>query len=383
MFDIGNILTRAWKTLWNYKVLWIFGLLLVLSGASNSGSNGGSGSRYTSSYEDRGQYGYTMDHGIEGLEVSPSNPDWVNDMITFVKDTVVPLFATPEKALQTIIWIVVIVVGFCIVMGLLWSLVRYPSETASIRMVDEYDQTGTKVKFKEGWKLGWNRRAFRMWLVDLIIGSPAIVIGLLMLLGGILVAVNAQTMGEAAWAGLAGGIIFLLIFFLAFALFMIALGMLRELVVRSVAIEGATVGEAFKNGWTLFKRNLGHVLITWLVMLGITIGFGIASIIAFFVLLLPCALMTVPGAIVAAIPGAIAYGIASIFAGSWVPWAIGILVALPFFLTVTFLPMSFVSGWFVIFGVNVWTFAYRQFKFAALLPSVPSAVTPETPAAGK
>ena len=37
MFDIGKILSRAWQILWKYKVLWIFGLLLALSGAGGGG----------------------------------------------------------------------------------------------------------------------------------------------------------------------------------------------------------------------------------------------------------------------------------------------------------------------------------------------------------
>ena len=32
MFDIGHILKRAWGILWNYRVLWVFALLLALSG---------------------------------------------------------------------------------------------------------------------------------------------------------------------------------------------------------------------------------------------------------------------------------------------------------------------------------------------------------------
>ena len=32
MIDIGKILKRAWHILWNYKVLWIFGILLAAYG---------------------------------------------------------------------------------------------------------------------------------------------------------------------------------------------------------------------------------------------------------------------------------------------------------------------------------------------------------------
>ena len=54
MFDIGKILSRAWQILWKYKVLWIFGLLLALSGAGGGGgSGGGSNSNYSNEYNNQ------------------------------------------------------------------------------------------------------------------------------------------------------------------------------------------------------------------------------------------------------------------------------------------------------------------------------------------
>ena len=39
MIDIKSILKRSWKILWNYKVLWIFGILLALTAGGNAGSS--------------------------------------------------------------------------------------------------------------------------------------------------------------------------------------------------------------------------------------------------------------------------------------------------------------------------------------------------------
>jgi len=45
MFNISDLISRAWKILWNYRVLWILALLLALSGgAGGGGGGGGSGS---------------------------------------------------------------------------------------------------------------------------------------------------------------------------------------------------------------------------------------------------------------------------------------------------------------------------------------------------
>jgi hypothetical protein len=370
MFDIGKILSRAWQTLWKYRVLWIFGLLLALSGAGggSGGSSGGGNSSYQNDYNNQfGQF-----ENFNGFQYDQNTPAWAKEMGTWAEAHVVPLFATPEKALQTGIWIIVILLGFSIVMGLLMALIRYPSETAVIRMVDDHEQTGNKVKFKEGWKLGWNRRAFRMWLVDLLISIPAIIYVAMLVGVGLLFAFNADKMNAGVSAGLTVGIGLFLLFTLAFVVFMIALGMLRELVVRFVAIEDMTVTDAFANGWIMFKRNFKNLFLTWLVLVGIGIGIGFALVIAFFLLTPAYALMTIPGAIVAAIPGAIGYGITSIFAAStWAPWVIGALVAIPFFFTIVFLPLAFVEGWAVIFNLNVYTLMFRQFKFIASVPPVP------------
>lgn len=47
--DIGKILTRAWQIIWNYKVLWIFGIFAGFANG-NGGSNGSNSSNRGNSY---------------------------------------------------------------------------------------------------------------------------------------------------------------------------------------------------------------------------------------------------------------------------------------------------------------------------------------------
>ena len=54
MIDFGKILKRAWHILWNYRILWIFGILLAMTTGSGSGPNGSSGS---SNYNNNGGNG--------------------------------------------------------------------------------------------------------------------------------------------------------------------------------------------------------------------------------------------------------------------------------------------------------------------------------------
>jgi len=365
MIDIGKILKRAWQVLWNYKVLWIFAFLLALTAGGGGNSNGGS------SYQFRGNTGY---NGPEGYNPDIQSDPTLREMQVWFHDVVEPLFATEQTAIHTAIWITVGILALILVISLLTALVRYPVETAILRMVDNYEQTGEKVGFKAGWKMGWNKRAFRIWVIDLIIGIPAFLFVLAILAAGVVFFVsaingNAQALAGGAMAALIGicGLSILL------TILMVFLGLLRQFFVRKAALEETTVGESFRQGWDMFKRNWKSAALMWLVMLGIGIGFGIAAMIAFFLLIPAYIILAIPGAIVAAIPGAIAFGITSIFTSqSWLPWLIGALVALPFLVTIVASPTTLLSGLYMLFDANVWTLSYREMKaLEALAPAAP------------
>jgi hypothetical protein len=351
MIDIGKILKRSWHILWNYKVLWIFGFLLALT-IGNSGGN--SGSSYQASQSDTNNY-------------NPNNyqtgPYW-NEFNSWMQKNVEPVFTHPERYISTFIWIGVIFLAIILICAAINALIRYPSETAVLRMVNEYEQTGTKVGFKQGWKLGWSRRAFRIWLVDLIIGIPVFLYMVIVLgVTGIFVYNMIVGYEQAAVAGLLGGMIcFIIPFTLVFAAMMAAFGVLRQFVVRKVALEDKTFGESFREGWFMLKRNLGGAALMWLVMLGIGIGVGIAMLIAMIILIPAFILTAITGVIVAAIPGLAAFGIASIFGGKILAIIIGVLVALPFFAIVLGSPVLFLSGWVHIYSSSVWTLTYREMK---------------------
>ena len=152
MLDIGKILKRSWYVLWNYRVLWIFGFLLALTTGMSSSSNGSSRSTAPARVN-------TLPAGINTENV----PQWGQQLIQWFGQNIEPLYTHPAEHVDTIVTIAVIVFLVLLLLCALGALIRYPAETASIRMVDEYEQTGIKMKFKQGWKLGWTRRAFRLW----------------------------------------------------------------------------------------------------------------------------------------------------------------------------------------------------------------------------
>lgn len=367
MINISKILKRSWHILWNYRILWIFGILLALTTGGGSSGNSGGGSSHTTQ---NGTNGYTP-----GLP--DDAPRWMQQINDWFVQNVVPVFTHPEQYISTFVTIGLVILLVVLVLSLLAALVRYPSETAVMRMVDEYETSGSKVGFRQGWKLGWNRRAFRLWVLDLVLSVPMLLFFLLMVGAGLIVFASVSTtfevtnpVGIVAAIGLTFLSIFLMIVVGVF------LTLLRNFIARAAALEGLGVKESLRNGWAMFKHNWKSAGLMWLVMIGVGIGFGIIGIVAFFVLIPLYLILLVPAGVVAAVPALIAYGISSLFASGPLTWIITALVAIPFFFVVFFAPLVLINGWFKIYESNVWTLTYREIKALeniAVVDSTPAA----------
>jgi len=375
MIDIKKILKRSWQILWNYKVLWIFGILLALTAGGNmSGSNSGWRSQAQQNASSSFQ-GVTPD-GVNPESIIPAGaPQWVRQLVAwFVKD-VEPLFLHPEQHIRTFVTIGVVLFLVIMVFSVLAALVRYPAETAVIRMVDGYETDGNKLGFKQGWKLGWNRRAFRLWLIDLILSIPVFILILLITGAGLLVFFSMSSTFQVT--NITGIVFAIGLGFLSLFLMIVVaifLTLLRNFFVRAAALEGLGVKASMQFGWKMFKRNWKSAGLMLLVMVGIGIVFGIAGLILFFLLIPAYIVLLIPAALAAGVPALIAYGIASIFTSGPLVWVIAVLSAIPLFFTVLFTPLMLFSGWYKIYESNVWTLTYREIK------AMESLIAPELPA---
>lgn len=358
MIDVGKVLKRSWNILWNYKTLWIFGFLLALT----SGGGGGNGSSF--------QFGRSGGGREPGFDLGQGGPAMEN-LNRWLQQNVIPLLEHPEQHIGTFIWIGILLFVLVVLISLLAALIRYPSETAVIRLVDEYEQTGAKMGFRQGWQLGWSRRAFRLWLIDLILSLPVILFVLVVLGVSALFIKVLDAVSASSLAILGISLLCIVPLVLVFVGLMVFLGVLRNLIARAIALEGVGVGDSVRYGWALFTRNWKSIGVIWLAMVGIGILYGLVTIIASFVLIPAYIVLAIPAAIVAAIPGLIALAIASLFATSPLTWIIAAVVALPFFFAIAFAPMIFLSGWYMLYNANVWTLTYRElrhFEQAGTLP---------------
>lgn len=365
MIDISKILKQAWHILWNYKVLWIFGFLLAVTGGMGGGGNG------RAAYQGQS----TSEQPPLSAPRFEDRLPWMHEANQWLEQNVDPLFATEERALQTILWIALGVTAAVIIVSIPLMLVYYPSTTAAIRMVDDHEQTGMKVGFRQGWKLGWTRAAFRLWVIDLIVNSP-ILIFIASLIGLGVWIFNIAESGRRVVAVASGvaaiGCTFLLIFL--FMVVMVFLRLLREFFWRAAAIENLGVRASFRRGWEIFKRSWQSAAVMWLVMLGIRIGWAIVTFIATF-LLIPVMILTgLAGGLVGAIPGFLVGGLVSLFAPKWVAILAGILAATPFVGILLFSPLLLLDGWMKIYESSVWTLTFREMK--ALEELMPQAELP-------
>ena len=69
-----------------------------------------------------------------------------------------------------------------VLLTIVGAIARYVAETALIRMVDHHEETGQKRSVRQGFRLGWSRRAFYLFLIDLVIGLPVAVAFILLFL---------------------------------------------------------------------------------------------------------------------------------------------------------------------------------------------------------
>lgn len=356
MLDISKVLNRSWHILWKYRILWIFGMFLAMAGGGSSGPN----FNWTQNMND--------DVG-KGPWSSGGFPDAFG--------------MSGEQA--TSMWIAVGIVLLVVI--LFWAVatafLKYVSEVAAIRAVNDYEDTGVKLGFKQLWKNGWNIRAWRVFLINLLLSLPFIAVTLLEALMGVWVyfATQSDNQGYMIFT-IVTTVGLTLLFLVAGFLLAIAFSVIGKFAARVCVLEGAGVIDSIKQGYAMIRRNLGQVASMWLVMFALSIAYAIVSFFAFFILLLPAllvlAILLLPAIMASAIPGLIAAGLAALLQmpSPWF-WIVGGIVALPIFGLVIGLPAALIGGWVQLFTRNVWTETYRELKTqetvkpAAILPPEP------------
>ncbi|MEA3397697.1 MAG: hypothetical protein U9R05_09580, partial [Chloroflexota bacterium] len=255
-----KILKRAFDTTWNYKALWIFGILVALT--AGGGGFSGSGSNPGMSSGGNGNGDIPFPNGGERFEYFPQ------------------MFAV-------LFIILLVVIVLAVLFWIVATIARYVADNALIQLVNEHEETGTRHTVGGGFRLGWSRPAWRLFLVDLVVWLPGVVILLLFLVLAAMPLllwftqdVALSVVGTFASLG-----IFLPGLFLSIIIGVV-IGLLRPFFRRACVLEGLGVFDSIRRGFEVVRLHLGDVVIMWLIMVGVGLAWMVVLIPVMLLLML-------------------------------------------------------------------------------------------------
>ncbi len=416
--DYTKVLKRAWHTVWNYRALWIFGIILALTTTSWSGwewlqrSDDSDGNHEANSLvyvlpngstieipgredawgDDGGDVVFNYKHQADdrpyhkGDIIINYNPpdDYSVGVVSRSRDghLHLELLEARPEVVSTIIPIGIALACLIVLLIIAAAIARYVAETALIRMVDDYEETGEKRSVREGFRMGWSRTAFRLFLIKLLIGLPVAVAFILLFVlaaAPLLLWTTKSTaigvFGTMTTVGLGFLVTLLLIVVSA------VLSLLRRFFWRACALEELGVIESIRQGFGIVRRHLKDVVIMWLIMVGVQIGWVIALIATAIVLFPAIILLIIVGGVLGGLPALLVGGLASLFFEGAVPWILAGVVGVPIFILVMAAPWIFLGGLMEVFKSSVWTLTYRELRALESLETEPEQL-PELDAPG-
>ena len=306
--DFGKILSKAWKTIWKHKILWLFGILAGC-GAGNAGGGGGGGGGSASSVQQGTMPG--MDNGFDFL--APSTQRAFEDFFDFL--AAIPIW----------VWILVALffVLLMIVMSVLFLMLGTLGTTGVIKgtiLADEGEEEGKPLSFGEIFR-GIKPYYWKVFLLNIGLRFAGFILVLFLILPIILLAVCTCFLG-----------LFLLI----------PLAWFIDLMVNFTTIaiieEDRDLFPAIGRAWKVIIQNLGNVLLMFLIL-------GIGQLIAGLIIGLPLILAPLPFLI-----NLLASGFRNVTAGLVISGVL-FLALIPL--------VVFLTGVLKAYVLSSWTLAYR------------------------
>ncbi len=318
------VIKRAFHITWRYRMLWIFGVLLAIFSGTASGGGGGN-----TGFQFNGQ-DMNLPRGL-----SPNMPD-------------------PAQVVGLILALGLILLVVAVFFSLISVVVRYVSETAVIRAVDEHETTGEKRSFGYTFRLGWSRGAWRLFLIDLVVGIPTgvvfIVLFLLALSPLLLWVTGSDTAGIIGTVATIG---LMVVVGMAGILVAIVLSLLKPFFWRACLLEDLGVFDSIRRGYRVVRTRLADAGVMWIILVGLEIAWSILLVPVMIVIVI---LGLMVGGGLGLVVGLLA---GLVFPGT-LPYILGALVGVPLVILVVGVPAVFLSALWVIFKSTTWTLTYRE-----------------------
>jgi hypothetical protein len=244
------------------------------------------------------------------------------------------------------------------------KIARYVSEAALIRMVGEYEDTGERRGVWQGLRLGLSRTAWRLFLIDLVIDVPVILAFMLLFALAFTPVVfglhSSKPATLAAGSLLTGGL-----FLAGIALAVVAgtlLSVLKRFFRQACALECLGVIASIRRGWAVVRHKPADVLVMWLIMLGLMLGWGVAIALSFLVLFPLLILFIVLGGAGGALSAYLVFLLSSLVFEGALPVLLAAVVGLPIFILVMLAPWWCLGGLMEVFKSSAWTLTYRELR---------------------
>ena len=250
-FNFGEVLTRAWEIVWKHRVLWIFGIL-ASCGRGGGGNGGGSGSGGNGG-------GSGVDLPPEVLQVL----QWIEQNLTMffiLLCVVVLLIALITLAISTVGKI---------------GLIRGTAQVEGGEQSLIFGQL-----FSEG--MPYFGRVFGL---SVLLVLPAFVFAMIVLL---MVVPGALAAGGDPTALFATAPLLICCVCLFIPL-MFVLGMIFQQAERAVVLDDMAVVPALSQGWDIFKKNLGPIILMAIILAVIGFGVGLVIALPIFIIVFPAA----------------------------------------------------------------------------------------------
>jgi hypothetical protein len=306
--DHGEILTRAWKIIWRYKILWIFG---IFAGCAQGGGGGGGGSGWQNN-----------------IKPNSSSPDGGFNLPPAFQD-LAKFFQEPNSW----IWIVLIVLAVIFFILILTLVGLFLGTIGRIGLVRGTLQADNNLDMAEPEKITFSglfrsslKYFWRVFLLNLLLG-----IGWFVAIVAFAVLLVLSILG-----------ICLLI---PYCCLLIPLGWLFQVYTEqtnlALILEDLSIGEALKRGWEMTRQNLGDLIVMGLILVVGGLIVGLALFFPMIILFIPLGVGLVLGGDTATITGVIVS-----------------LVLLVLYIPV----LIFISGVLQAYIQSAWTLTYLALK---------------------
>jgi hypothetical protein len=365
--DFGKVLKRSWHMVTRYRALWIFGIVLGLVTFSWDVV-------LLSSLDDEHQ-------DRQGIVITPLDGETFHDALQRTlqqeldraeKEVSLGLreldrLLTTElgsRFVVDVMTILAVLTAAFVITLIVTKIARYVSEAALIRMVGEYEDTGERRGVWQGLRLGLSRTAWRLFLIDLAIDIP-VILAFVLLFALAFTPLVFGIRGSAPATVIVGSLLTGGLFMAVIALAVVAgtlLSLLKRFFRQACALESLGVIASIRRGWAVVRHKPADVLVMWLIMLGVTLGWAVVIALSFLVLFPLLILFIVLGGVAGALPAYLVFLLSSLLFEGALPVLLAIVVGLPIFILVMLAPWWCLGGLMEVFKSSAWTLTYRELR---------------------